>query len=298
MMGRSCGTIVTDMLGWVRMRVQFGPERRCVPFALRRAAALAVLFVLLAFAAPLHADSRTAFLIDRLKSDDFRVRTNAALALGATNDEAAVQPLCGAVSDSNEVVRQAAAAALKRLGKASGVGCMKARLGVEPSSAVKLQLSRAIESIEAASGGGGGGDGPPRNVPGAKFYVAVAAGTNNAGRDLVRPAMGALRGKLEAAGSYQIAPRGESPDAARAVLSRRNLKGFYLTVSIDVSDTDRGLKVLVRVAVFGYPGRDLRGEVAPYAIAPGVKRGDTATEDQLLRAVAERAADQFAQNFQ
>ena len=69
-------------------------------------------------------------------------------------------------------------------------------------------------------------------------------------------------------------------------------------MSIDVSDTDRGLKVLVRLAVFGYPGRDLRGEVAPYAIAPGVKRGDTATEDQLLRAVAERAADQFAQNFQ
>jgi hypothetical protein len=284
------------MPGWVRVHVQFGPERRCVLLALRRAAALAVLLVLVAFATPLRADSRTAFLIDRLRSDDFRVRTNAALALGATNDEAAVRPLCGAVSDANEVVRQAAAAALKRLGRASGVGCLKARLSVEPSAAVKLQLSRAIESIEAVAGGGG--DGPPRNVPGAKFYVAVAAGTNNGGRDLLHPAMSALKGKLDAAGAYQLAPQHESPDAARSVMSRRNLKGFYLTVSIDVSDTDRGLKVMVRVAVFGYPGRDLRGEVAPYAIAPGVKRGDTATEDQLLRAVAERAADQFAQNFQ
>ncbi len=243
------------------------------------------------------ADSRTAFLIDRLKSDDFRVRTNAALALGATNDDAAVQPLCAAVSDSSDVVRQAAAAALKRLGKSSGVACMKARLSVEPSDAVKLQLSRAIESIEAANGGGGGSD-APRNVPGAKFYVALAPGTNNAGRNLVQPAMGAVKGKLESGGAHQIAPRAESPDAARAVISRRNLKGFYLTVSVDISDTDRGLKVLVRLAVFGYPGRDLRGEVAPYAIAPGVKRGDTATEDQLLHAVAERAAEQFAQNFQ
>ena len=266
---------------------------------LRRVAGIYALLFAALVAVPLHADSRTTFLIDRLKSDDFRVRTNAALALGATNDDAAVQPLCGAISDSSDVVRQAAAAALKRLARASAVGCMKARLAVEPSDAVKLQLTRAIESIgSGGGGGGGGGDSAPKNNPGAKFYVAIASGTNNAGRDVLGPAMGAVKTKLESAGAYQIAPRSESADAARAVISRRNLKGFYLTISVDFSDTDRGLKCLVRVAVFGYPGRDLRGEVAPYAIAPGVKRGDRATEDQLLQAVAERAADQFAQNFQ
>ncbi len=243
-------------------------------------------------AAGAFADGRTTFLIDRLKSDDFRVRTNAALALGATNDDAAVQPLCNALGDSNDVVRQAAAAALKRLGKASALPCMKARLTVEPSADVKLQITRAVESIE-----GSGGGGTPHPTGNAKFYVSVVLGTNNSGRDGAR-IMTAITNKLDAIGGYQIAPRSETPDAARAVLAaHHNLKGYYLSVSVEVSDTDRGLKALVRIAVFGYPGRDMRGEVAPYSIASGVRRGEAA-EDSLIQAVAERAAEQFTQNFQ
>ncbi len=69
-------------------------------------------------------------------------------------------------------------------------------------------------------------------------------------------------------------------------------------MSASLTDTDRGLKALIRIAVFSYPGRDLRGEVAPYAIAPGVRKGDAGTEDSLLQAVAERAVEQFSQNFQ
>jgi hypothetical protein len=68
-------------------------------------------------------------------------------------------------------------------------------------------------------------------------------------------------------------------------------------VSVEVSDTDRGLKALVRLAIFSYPGRALLGEVAPYSIASGVRRGDSG-EDSLVQAVAERAAEQFSQNFQ
>src|SRR5512143_493015 len=143
-MGRVRGKIVRNMPGHVHAWLW-----------LRRVAGVGALLLVALVVVPLHADARTTFLIDRLKSDDFRVRTNAALALGASNDEAAVQPLCGAIGDSSDVVRQAAAAALKRLGRPSAVGCMKARLAVEPSDAVKLQLTRAIESI----GGGGGGGG-------------------------------------------------------------------------------------------------------------------------------------------
>ena len=98
-------------------------------------------------------------------------------------------------------------------------------------------------------------------------------------------------------GGYQLAPRAETPDAARGVISRRNLKGYYLSVSLEVSEAGGGLKALVRIAVFSYPGRDLRGEVAPYAIVPGGHRGDS-QEDSLVQAVAERAAEQFTQNFQ
>ena len=74
-------------------------------------------------------DGRTQFLIDRLKypqNDDDRVRTNAALQLGATGDAAAVQPLCSALDDLSTIVRIAAAVGLQRLVKAEGVGCLKA----------------------------------------------------------------------------------------------------------------------------------------------------------------------------
>ena len=69
-------------------------------------------------------------------------------------------------------------------------------------------------------------------------------------------------------------------------------------MSAELTDTGEGMKALVRIAVFSYPGRDLRGEVAPYAIAPGVRRGDASAEESLLTAVAERAVEQFTQNFQ
>jgi len=261
--------------------------------SVRRFVAVALTCIVFVVSPSARGDGRTTFLIDRLRSDDFRVRSQAALALGATSDDAAVQPLCGALSDGNDVVRQAAAAALKRLGKSSAVGCMRARLGVEPSADVKLQLTRAIESL--SSGGGGGGSAP--NVANAKFYVSIAVSNNATGRDQNRIST-MISNKLDALGAYQRAPSGESPDAARGVISRRNLKGYYLSVSAELSDTDRGLKALVRIAVFSYPNRDLRGEVAPFAIASGARKGDTGTEDSLLQAVAERAVEQFSQNFQ
>lgn len=260
--------------------------------SVRRYIAVALTSIMFVVAPSARGDGRTSFLVDRLRSDDFRVRSQAALALGATNDDAAVQPLCGALSDGNDTVRLAAAAALGRLARSSAAGCMRARLAAESNDGVKNQLTRSL----AALGGGGGGGGTP-NVANAKFYVSIAVSNNATGRDQNRIST-MIANKLDALGAYQRAPSGESPDAARSVISRRNLKGYYLSVSAELSDTDRGLKALVRIAVFSYPSRDLRGEVAPYAIATGARKGDTGTEDSLLQAVAERAVEQFSQNFQ
>ena len=240
------------------------------------------------------ADGRTSFLIDRLRSDDYRVRTNAALALGATNDDAAVQPLCGALNDGSDVVRIAAAAALQRLGRSSALSCLRGRLSSEGAANVRGALTRAIDAL--AAGGGGGGGAPP-TVPNARFYVAISVGQNSSGRDSAQ-VMNAITNKLASIGGYQLAPHAESPAAAQAVMQRRNLKGFFLTVSIELVDTSQGMKGLVRIAVASYPGHDLRGEVAPYAIASGVRKGDPGAEESLLEAVAERAAEQFSQSFQ
>jgi len=259
------------------------------------------------------AQSRIDFLAERLKfppaqgqADDFRVRTNAALALGATNDDAAVSPLCGGLSDPSEVVRQAVAVALKRLARPSSSGCLKQRQAVEPNASVKLQIQRAIEAIDAASSGGGGGGGggggsQPDQVAGAKFYVSISPVANQTTRptpEIERVVHEAIASKLAQLGEYQLAPAGETNAAAKAAIASRKLKGYYLGVSVDPFDYSGGnLRVRVRIAVSSYPGKDLRGEVPQAATMPGARPGDKGSEDQLMSLVAAGAAQAFAQNF-
>ena len=61
--------------------------------------------------------------------------------------------------------------------------------------------------------------------------------------------------------------------------------------------SDGNLRVKVKIAVSSYPGKDLRGEVPASATMPGTRPGDKGAEDQLMAAVAARAAELFAQNF-
>jgi hypothetical protein len=269
---------------------------------------LAALLAPMFAAPPAQADGRVSFLASRLhyppaagQADDFRVRTNAALALGATGDEDAVPPLCGGLDDPSEVVRQAVAVALKRLGRPSGRDCLQRRIAVETSASVKTQIKRAIESLDAAGGGSGsGGSETPQTVANAKYYVSLSRITNNTTRsasDVERIVRGAISTKLAELGEYQLAPAGEGNDAAKAALSRRKLKGYYLGVSVDKFDYSGGsLRVRVKIAVFSYPGRDLKGEV-PAGATIGASPGDSSSEDQLMSVVAARAAELFAQNF-
>ncbi|MGO9839504.1 MAG: HEAT repeat domain-containing protein [Polyangiaceae bacterium] len=277
----------------------------------RPATAALLALLLTAIASLARADSRVEFLADRLRfppaagqADDFRVRTSAALALGATNDDGAVVPLCGGLSDPSEVVRQAAAVALKRLGRPSELDCLRRRVGVETSSSVKAEIQRAIDAIDASGGGGGssgnGGAGPPV-VANARYYVALSSVTNNTSRatgDIERVVKDAITSKLAQLGEYQLAPAGESNGVAKAAIAKRKLKGYYLGISVEKFDySDGNLRVRVRIAVFSYPGRDLRGEVPAGATLPGARPGDKGAEDQLLSVVAGQATDLFAQNF-
>ena len=270
----------------------------------RRLALLAFLLLAALFASPhARADSRTSFLITRLQADDFRVRTNAALALGQTGDDAVVVPLCRALSDASDVVRQAVAVALTRLAKPAAAGCLKDRLAAEPSEAVKRQISKAIEATQGSAGGGSdtSGSAPPRTVANAKFYVAISPIANQTGRpddEIARVVGASLRSKLDELGGFQVAPDKETPDQARAAIAKRKLKGYYLAIRVEKFDySDGNLRVRVKVAVFTYPGKDLRGEVPAGLTQTGVSPGDKAAEDNLLQMAAARAVDLFAQNF-
>jgi hypothetical protein len=273
--------------------------------ALRIAIALAFALALIATPRPLLADGRTAFLIDRLKyppaagqSDDFRVRTNAALQLGRTDDDAAVQPLCDALNDPSDVVRLAVAAGLKRLARPAAVPCLNARIAVETNDAAKTQMQQTVTAIGASGGGGGGGG----NVANAKFYVALSRVTNNTGRpqaEVDTVVLGAIQAKLASLGNAQLAPAGESATAARGVIAGRHLKGYYLSILVDKFDYSGGsLRVKVKLAVFTYPGKDLRGEVPVSPVQSGVSPGDKSSEDNLMGLAAGHAVELFAQSFQ
>lgn len=243
---------------------------------------------------------RVKFLAEKLRADDFRVRTNAALALGASNDELAVDPLCGALSDSSEVVRQASAVAMKRLAKSSALKCLKAREPRESNDGVKVAITRAIEAISAGGGGDGADSGKVKDNPSAKYYIALSTIANSTGRgqsEVEGVVVKAIRNKLEAAGTIQLAPGKETPDSARDTMKKRKMNGFYLAIAVDKFDYSGGnLRVKVKIGVFTYPGKSLLGNVDKTLTKEGVSRDDKSAEDQMLDMAAGLASEQFAQN--
>jgi len=247
------------------------------------------------------ADSRTGFLTQQLRSEDFRVRTGAALGLGSTDDDAAIPPLCRALADDSATVREAVVAALKRLARPAGVACMKARASSEPDQQVKASLARAIEALEATRSGGGGGEFNPPMVANARYYVAISPvqnGTTRSQGDVDRIVLGAIRSKLMARGKYQLAPSHPNLDADRVTITKRKLRGYYLAVSVEkIEYSSAGMRAKIKCAVFDYPSKSLRGEVPASVSVPGVQSPSPAMEDTAMQAAAERLADLFAESF-
>ena len=108
------------------------------------------LFLLLAAAPPVLADS-VDFCISQLKNaSDIRVRTQAALCLGSSQDQRAVAPLCGGLNDANATVRASCAAALGKL-KLGGLQCLENHYETETSDYVKTAIQSAINKLSNSS---------------------------------------------------------------------------------------------------------------------------------------------------
>jgi HEAT repeat protein len=90
-----------------------------------------------------------AFADDDLKASDYRVRMSAALVLGRSTDPSAKRELERVLADAHPSVRAAAAASLGKVGDAVSAKALRARLEVESETAVKTQLTRAAETLEA-----------------------------------------------------------------------------------------------------------------------------------------------------
>lgn len=223
-----------------------------------------------------------------LASSDPKIRTVAALALGASDLDAAVTPLCGAINDSSETVRQAVAIALKRLRRAASLGCLKARANVETVNSVKLQITRAIESIE------GEAKATPAPAPrngNAKFYLSLKVNNQTGRADAESKFQAAFR---DNPGSVQLAPPGESREAAEAAIKSRNLSGYQMSISLEKFDGSGGnLTLRVRVAYATYPALNIIAMSSGSLQAPGAQPGNSSAENELISGAAQNAPQQF-----
>ena len=235
------------------------------------------------------ADERLDRLVKQLASSDFRLRTQAALGLGALREPAAVAPLCGAIGDANQTVKLAAIAGLGKLGRNEGRGCLRQARPKESDTAVVGAIDQALEKIAL------GGD-PPSPASGAKLYVALQV-TNKTGRPelevegLVRRS---LQDKLLASPLLAVAPRGETSQQAKQVLASKRLTGYLLVAAAEPFLYKNGdLTVQLRVTMWSYPDKALTAEFAPKVTQQGTSAGDKESENMLLQMASDSAAQSF-----
>lgn len=274
---RSC--IVADRMGW------------CWRALTSILLALAVLVTALGRAEA--ADPRTKVLAEQLKSDDYRVRTQAALALGASGDETAIKPLCDALADANASVKTAAAAALGKLTKPSSLKCLEAAIAKETVPAIKTTMQKSIDGLKAAQSTSAA---PPPPGKDTKFYVAIEV-TNKTSRPaaeveaIVRAAMQA---RLVSKAGYAVAPKGETIAKGGQIVKSKKLKGFILMATVEAPVYANGsLSVKFNVAMATYPDKSIQASFSPKLTQSNTPSADTKSEDNLFKMCAESAIESF-----
>jgi hypothetical protein len=225
-------------------------------------------------------------------NEDFRVRTQAALALGASKDKRAVLPLCDGLEDASATVRAAAGAALGKLAL-GGSDCLKTRFETETNASVKSVLAKALDAVKA-------GQRPVVTLE-TKYYVAVGSTTDKTGRagtsidDMVHGAAAEAVADME---GFVVAPRTETVLEAKAVTTKwKKLKAFFLWPKVQAPDYSGGnLTIRVEIAVFTYPGKAMKGTIPLKLTMSDVQPNDKESEDELIRRAVGSALAKFADN--
>jgi hypothetical protein len=227
-------------------------------------------------------------LAQRLRTgSDFRVRTQAALALGASGNAEAVGALCEGLGDVNTTVRAASAAALGRLA-AGGRECLTRRLAQEDSAEVKSVIERALVRLQPK----------PTLTSETKYYVSIGEVTNKTARDtaaLSQQVREVLVKQLEALPGFVVAPAGETDSQAKALLAKYpKVKGIFLWPKLQTRAAGRDLRLDFELSLFSYPNKDFRGSMSRNLTMPDTKPGDVASEDDLISAAAENLVPELA----
>jgi hypothetical protein len=252
------------------------------------ALALALLVTLVtSFDARAQAAPAIERLVQNLRDSDFRVRTQAALALGASKNEQAVTPLCSALGDSSITVRTAVAAALGRLAL-GGSACLERRLSLEPAPNVKTAIARALELLAE-----------PKIGPETRYYVAIAKLSDKSGRppgELDQRVRAGIMSAARPLKTFAFAPATETPEQAKTRFKRHpSLKAFYLAPRLPAFEyQNSNLTIRIDIAMFTYPERALVGNYGVRLTQPDVEGRDVMSENDLVTMAAERALEKFA----
>jgi hypothetical protein len=247
---------------------------------------------ILLFAGTALGGDRLTELATKLKNDkDFRVRTQAALALGVSQSDRAVTPLCLGLEDENHTVRAASAAALGKL-RRGGKECLGKRLASEQHPKVKEMLAKALARLSQPL--------EPVIGPETRYYVAIGPTTNKSpGTDgdidmLVREA---LNKELVKDKTLALAPSDETPDQAEKLLAKhKGLKSVFIWPKLQASDENGSLVFKLSFTLFSYPDKAFKGSMAQGASLPGGKSSDQGALQQLIEASAPLIVAKFVSN--
>ncbi len=246
----------------------------------------------LLWTAPAGATDRLAELAGKLRSDkDFRVRTQAALALGVSQSDRAVAPLCTGLDDDNHTVRAASAAALGKL-RRGGADCIQRRMNGEQHPKVKEMLAKALRRLEQSIA--------PIIGPETRYYVAIGPTTNKTpGADvdieqLVREALNRELGKDK---TLALAPSDETEDQAQKLLAKhKSLRSVFIWPKLQATDEGGKLNFKLSFTLFSYPDKAFKGSLAQGASLSGARSHDFAALEQLMEAAAPLIVAKFISN--
>lgn len=253
--------------------------------------ALIALLVVGTMISSAQAQSRVPDLAKQLRTaEDFRVRTQAALALGASADAAAVPPLCDGLRDKVPAVRAGAAAGLGKLGKTEGIACLKTARASEKDGSVAAQIDQSVAKIE------GGVDAPPPIGADAKYYVAIEVQSRSSKplAEVEKLVRSTIQAKLLGSGGFAIAPKAETPAQGGQIVKAKRLAGFYLIATVEAPVYSGGSLVQkMTMTIWNYPEKALKGQVSPKLTQSGTPSSDPAGETELIRLCSESASNSF-----
>ncbi|MCB9558685.1 MAG: HEAT repeat domain-containing protein [Deltaproteobacteria bacterium] len=212
------------------------------------------LCVIVALLAPqlAHAD-RVGQLIRLLETDDsYKVRLQAAMALGRLKDRRGIPALIQALKDPQHVVRGMSAASIGQIADPRGVPALKLLLRREQHSFVIEQAKKALAGLSQPDSG--------------RFFVQVRKIKNSAGRggpELATRFQQELTAEFgKAPGVVTRWPSGGMPSATQ--LKQRKMIGFVIDgainqLTVSKSGNSLTLSCAVRVSLSTFPGNSMKG---------------------------------------